>query len=412
VGAGKRNSKIAENLYKLERSRYDESHAESRASHTAEEASISRHQSTSKNSSYGISKSTVVELEIQERKGKPAHEATTDEPILANLDTSAAERPVFWNENVTNGTVYVCGWSRRLSSYLFPEFTQVIPLELETQSDNNSLLVFGLFGPCPVIRRSIGIRWIHANWSGKTLHINGETRVKQDPRNERIFVCGTVDEASSKNYAVQNTTSMAKLLIGHLPVERRYQMFNHSLKPQSKKERFAIYATSNCVPFRQMAADSLATIGVVDQGGPCAGKAGKKRRKLPKSVSVRRENQVLFSRYRFCLVMENESYHGYVTEKILNAFLGGCIPIYFGTEQIFDIFNRKAFIYYNISEPNPALERIRYLENNRTAYDQVLGDEPILANGSLTIDQFFSFADDVGNGTMKRRIRDMLGMSP
>ena len=117
--------------------------------------------------------------------------------------------------------------------------------------------------------------------------------------------------------------------------------------------------------------------------------------------------------------MENESYHGYVTEKILNAFLRGCIPIYFGTEQIFDIFNRKAFIYYNISETNPALERIRYLENNRTAYDQVLGDEPILANlgdepilanGSLTIDQFFSFADDVGNGTLKRRIRDMLEM--
>ena len=57
--------------------------------------------------------------------------------------------------------------------------------------------------------------------------------------------------------------------------------------------------------------------------------------------------------------MENESYHGYVTEKIINAFLGGCILIYFGTEQIFDIYNRKAFIYYNISEPNPALERIR-----------------------------------------------------
>jgi hypothetical protein len=68
LGAGKRNAKIAQNPHKLERPRYDESHA-SRASHTAEEASISRHQSTSKNSSYGISKSTVVELEIQERKG-------------------------------------------------------------------------------------------------------------------------------------------------------------------------------------------------------------------------------------------------------------------------------------------------------------------------------------------------------
>jgi hypothetical protein len=326
---------------------------------------------------------------------------------------------VFWNENVTNGTVHVCGWSTgRLRGYLFPEFTQVIPLELETHSDNNSFLFFGLFGPCPVNRRSVGIRWVHANWSGKTLHINSETRVKQDPRNERNFVFVAVDEASSKNHAVQNTTYMVTLLIGHLPVERRYQMFDHSLKPQSTKERFVVYATSNCVPFRQMTADSLATIGVVDQGGPCAGKAGKKLRKLPVSV-LRRKNQVLFSRYRFCLVVENESYPGCVTEKVLNAFLGGYIPIYVGTEQIFDIFNRKAFIYYNISETNPALERIRYLENNRTAYDQVLGDEPILANlgdepilanDSLTIDQFFSFADDVGNGTLKRRIRDMLEM--
>ena len=77
--------------------------------------------------------------------------------------------------------------------------------------------------------------------------------------------------------------------------------------------------------------------------------------------------------------------------------------------QIFDIFNRKAFIYYNIREPSTALERIRYLENDRTVYDKVLEEEPSLADGSL--DRFFSFADDIGNGTLKRRIRNMLGMS-
>ena len=326
--------------------------------------------------------------------------------------TSTAVKPALWNENVINGTLYICGWSTgRLCSYLFPEFTQVLPLELETQSDNNSLLVFGLFGPCPPNRRSIDIEWVLANWTGKTLNFNSETRVKQDARNERNFVHGAVDvdNASNMNYTVRKTFCMAALLIGSYPVECRYQIFNHSLKPQSTKEKFAIYMASNCKPrFRDIAADSLTTIGVVDQGGKCAGKAGNKLSKLLPKPS-RWKNTETFSKYRFCLVMENESYPGYVTEKILDAFLGGCIPIYYGTEQIFDIFNRKAFIYYNISDPAAALERIYFLENNRTAYDQVLEEEPILTNGSL--DRFFSFADDIGNGTLKRRIRNMLGMS-
>jgi hypothetical protein len=40
--------------------------------------------------------------------------------------------------------------------------------------------------------------------------------------------------------------------------------------------------------------------------------------------------------------MENKRANGYITEKILNTFLAGCIPIYYGTTEILNIFNKKA----------------------------------------------------------------------
>ncbi len=110
--------------------------------------------------------------------------------------------------------------------------------------------------------------------------------------------------------------------------------------------------------------------------------------------------------------MKNKRANGYITEKILNAFLAGCIPIYYGTTEIFDIFNKKAFIWYDIHSPErarAALNRIAYLEENRTAYDEVL-KEPNLADGEETIRKYFSFNDELGNGDIKWFIREMLGV--
>jgi hypothetical protein len=49
--------------------------------------------------------------------------------------------------------------------------------------------------------------------------------------------------------------------------------------------------------------------------------------------------------------MENIYRDGYVTEKIVIAFLGGCIPIYFGSQNVFDVFHKNAFIYYDVENP-------------------------------------------------------------
>lgn len=55
----------------------------------------------------------------------------------------------------------------------------------------------------------------------------------------------------------------------------------------------------------------------------------------------------LIAQYRKCkfvLAMENSKRDGYVTEKIVNAFYSGAIPIYWGSSNISDLFNKDAFI--------------------------------------------------------------------
>ena len=91
----------------------------------------------------------------------------------------------------------------------------------------------------------------------------------------------------------------------------------------------------------------------------------------------------------------------------MSALISGAIPIYYGTTEVFDLFNKDAFIYYEIDDPQPALDRIAYLETNRTAYAEVLA-QPILANGERTLEEYFSLSDDVGGGKLKKRIWDMV----
>eukprot|EP01047_Picozoa_sp_COSAG01_P037312 COSAG01_NODE_2957_length_6795_cov_8.325119_7_plen_560_part_00 len=133
---------------------------------------------------------------------------------------------------------------------------------------------------------------------------------------------------------------------------------------------------------------------------------------LGKGTQLR--NAVEFHKYRFCLVMENDNAENYITEKIVNAFVGGCVPIYYGHNHIFHIFNRDAFIYWNISNSlamEYALKQIKVLEQDRQALDTMLS-LPILAQGETTLEEYFSLYDEVGDGKLRHRIRKMVAALP
>jgi hypothetical protein len=79
--------------------------------------------------------------------------------------------------------------------------------------------------------------------------------------------------------------------------------------------------------------------------------------------------------YKFSIAFENESYPGYVTEKILYAMLANAIPIYWGNPEIGRDFNPKSFInchdYKNFDE---VIERVIEIDGNEELYRQYLAE--------------------------------------
>lgn len=94
-------------------------------------------------------------------------------------------------------------------------------------------------------------------------------------------------------------------------------------------------------------------------------------------------------KHKFVIAFENTSMPGYSTEKLMQAFSAGTIPIYWGDPEITKAFNSKAFINChdyglkpdgdNTEAFEKIIERIKELDNNEQAYLEVLS-QPAFAD--------------------------------
>jgi hypothetical protein len=83
-------------------------------------------------------------------------------------------------------------------------------------------------------------------------------------------------------------------------------------------------------------------------------------------------------KYWFSLCFENDLYPGYVTEKVLEAWLGWTIPLYWGNDA-YEILNPAAII--NLSKFPSMIDFINYVENlykNKSAMVEMI-NQPLLA---------------------------------
>jgi len=92
--------------------------------------------------------------------------------------------------------------------------------------------------------------------------------------------------------------------------------------------------------------------------------------------------------WRFMLCFENTDVDYYLTEKVLNAYIGGCIPIYWGCPQVKQILNEKAIILLeDTSEEsmNKLCNRIMELENDENKYREMY-EQPLFINNEIPKD--------------------------
>lgn len=82
--------------------------------------------------------------------------------------------------------------------------------------------------------------------------------------------------------------------------------------------------------------------------------------------------------HKFSLAFENCSHKGYTTEKIVEAFAAGAIPIYYGNPEIGKEFNTKAFVnIHDFASLEDAVKRVIEIDQNDELYKQMKA-EPII----------------------------------
>jgi hypothetical protein len=81
----------------------------------------------------------------------------------------------------------------------------------------------------------------------------------------------------------------------------------------------------------------------------------------------------LYSKYKFVIAMENTNKKGYITEKIINAYKAGAIPIYWGSDGMVEtFFNPESFINIsNYSTFEECISVIKDICNNQEKWLEI-----------------------------------------
>ena len=253
--------------------------------------------------------------------------------------------------------VFLCGYKYNTLDFVYPD--RIIEDYDKTKvSSSDDVMFNGLHGPSCDIN----------TFKGKIININGE---------------GYVPNVIPKNTFGPGGIPLYYVTLALVQITGFKKNFK---KRKNTREKFMYYMHQNCVKYRDEAFDMLSKINHIDAVGKC--KNNVKPNIFPKRNDLWTSNwKKPFNQYRFALTMENTKAEGYITEKILMAFLAGNIPIYYGTKEIFDIFNKEAFIYYDIDNPEEAISKIKFLEENPDEYDRML-NENILNENSY--EKYFS----------------------
>lgn len=135
-----------------------------------------------------------------------------------------------------------------------------------------------------------------------------------------------------------------------------------------------IYSNNNSDKIRNDFFLELSKYRQVDSGG-----------KIYNNIGKRVQNKYEFQKdYKFSIAFENSKKEGYVTEKIVQAWQAGTIPIYWGNIKIRQEFNPKAFInVFDFDSVKSCIDYIKMVDEDSDLYLS-MQREPIFTDESYS----------------------------
>ena len=158
------------------------------------------------------------------------------------------------------------------------------------------------------------------------------------------------------------------------------------------KRKFCAAVISNCqirYGFRLKFIDKLNKYKKVDMGGKC-------RNNINGTI---RDKISFLSKYKFSIAMENSNGDGYISEKIVDSFLAGTIPIYYGDYIIDEFINPKTYILIKGEKDiDKKIEYIKKIDNDEELYKSIMKEKPILDN---------DFSNKIDNNEFKEFLKNI-----
>lgn len=101
----------------------------------------------------------------------------------------------------------------------------------------------------------------------------------------------------------------------------------------------------------------------------------------------------LLEKYRWNICFENAIYPGYITEKLLEAKVAGCIPIYYGDLSVANDFNDNGFInYLEYKSKENLFDVVRSIDNDKEFFCSI-AEQPLF-NKKPELTELYHFLKD------------------
>jgi len=176
--------------------------------------------------------------------------------------------------------------------------------------------------------------------------------------------------------------------------------------PVSRGDRFCLFLYTHRVALREAFCRRLAERCPVDA-------PGRSLNNMPAIGSGIGDKLALQSRYRFTIAFENASSPGYTTEKIVESFCAGSLPIYWGDPLVHRDFNRDAFLNLaDFPSQDALVETVLALDQDERSWRDRM-QQPVYAGDRLPDcaddDRIFAFLEPIFDAALAGRRRGRVG---
>ena len=284
-------------------------------------------------------------------------------------------------------------WGKTVIDFLLKKAFPETEIKYEMSKDCD-VIVLSHFTKYEALWNKEGKKYIY--WSGESYKVSRHSKATDSL--DLLTTCQTkkdVSETEPKELYIPYT-----LYSPYLYKERKYR------NDINERPHLVAYCSSNRASIRENLYNTF-----VDKVGEKAdlchalGRCHGKYKSTQKHLKGQWADESLvdaYKDYKFVFALENKQVDGYVTEKMLNAFYSGAIPIYWGSSNINDLFNKKAFInvsdYKNVEEcvdfiinmKPEELEKMQkeHIYNETNEIIHLMDEEFNAKNGNKTLDEY------------------------